>query len=416
MTTRESKLLLNPTFWPADTDSEKLVLKLATDLRLNVSTPAKRKKVIVVLSSLLWACEQLRRDGGTDNILGWSHDDKYWRSFPAVGKAVVNEVRKALIDNGLLTLNAAGVFKETMTTYQVHDGLFKMSGSWVQSKKLPVIVKTEKTTNYYNGNQYGGQKLTSTDAMKQFGADLDKVTKQVEQLADFWKKHPLVIDGNQYVAATRVFNDARLDRGGRLYGGWVDMPEATRLTGTIDGEQVAEIDIRGANLTILTGVTGNMMPANPFRDPYSYVDADRQQVKDATLEVLGAGNALKARGSPRYTDKYGKGQFIPVRDKLVDTYPGLTHLEKEVLDSNALAYLESEGIIATIKKLIAKDIPAYPMHDALICKASDTEEAAQCLQDVFEAQCGIRPSLKVQIAGEKERDILGCYTSGTPHV
>ncbi|AXI54793.1 hypothetical protein C1J05_10040 [Sulfitobacter sp. JL08] len=399
-----------PTFTPADDATRELVLSFAHDLGLSL-TSAKKEKVIVILSSLLWACERMRRDGATDNLIGWSNDDKHWVEFPAVGKRVVREVREALIDKGLLTLFSEAKFKKTMTVYEISEDVFINKGNWMQSEKPTVTVKSEKATIYITGDSVGGGKITPAKARKKFGSKLDSARSRVQRLKEFWHEHPLVIDGNKYVSATRVFNDGRLDRGGRLYGGWVTLPEATRLTGTIDGHPVAEIDLRAANLTLLTGMTGDAMPDTPFGDPYAFVAADRDKVKRVVLEVLGSGNANKRRGSKEYNDTFGKGQFVPVRDKLTETFPALKNLKPGVLDSNALAFRESEIVLSTIEVLMAKGIPSYPMHDALICKASDSDVAAEVLQNVFEEDCGIRPALKIQgLGGEKE--ILGCYTSG----
>jgi hypothetical protein len=414
MTSTETKFLFEPTFEPLDSPSRAAVEKLALELGLSLRTSGKGKKVEVILSSLLWACEQMRRDGGADNIIAWSHDDNHWQGFPAVGKAVVKEAREALIAKGKLVLNAPGTFKETTTTYRIDESMFKIKGKWLQSCKPQVIVKEEKTKSYITGRVFGGKRLSPAVAKRKFGASLKSLANQVDLLSEHWRVHPLCIEGNLYGSATRVFTGGSLDNGGRLYGGWVTMPEDVRLKGTIDGEAVAEVDIRAANLTILTGVTGSEMPATPFNDPYQFVAADRDMVKQATMELLGSGNASKRSGSKEFVKEFGKGRFAPLRDKLVSTFPALLKLEKDVLDSNHLAYIESEIVIETIQKLMVRGITAFPMHDAMICKASEAGEVADCLQDVFEARCGLRPALKIQQAGEADREKKGCYTLSTP--
>ena len=98
-----------------------------------------------------------------------------------------------------------------------------------------------------------------------------------------------------------------------------------------------------------------------------------------------------------------------MRDKLTAAYPALKELEPQVLDSNTLAFRESEIILATIETLKTKEIVSYPMHDAVICKASEAGQVAEKLQQEFERNCGIRPALTIQTLSE-EKEILGCYT------
>ena len=407
--TREADIIYEPTFAPADHVSREIVLAFAKELGLS-STPKKTEKVVVILSSLLWAAQRIRSGSSIANLIGWSHDDHHWVEYPAVGKRPVNEVREALITGGWLTLHTAAVFKRKMTVYHVSAGVFAKKGTWIQSTKPPVSIKTEKVPIYSISASIGGQKLTRTSAKKKFGRRLEEAETRVSSLAEYWQKHPLTIEGNQYCSATRVFNDGSLNRGGRLFGGWVGLPETTRLTGTIDGDPVAEIDLRGANLTLLTGITGNKMPKLPCGDPYAVIDAEREMVKQAVLELLGSGNPKKNRGSPKFIAQFGRGEFVPVRDKLLVAYPGLKELEKGVLDSNALAFRESEIVLATIEELKTRGIASYPMHDALICKAVDAYKAADVLQEAFQRSCGVRPSLTIQGLG-REVIILGCYNS-----
>ncbi len=324
-----------------------------------------------------------------------------------MGKNIVNEVREALVAKGWLKLHAVAVFKKSMSVYGIADEVFEFEGNFTQSQLPAATVKTTKEQDYEKRMVLGGDLLTQAQARRLFGDEFGRLQQQVTDLNEMWKEHPLRIGTTLFTSASRKFNDSSLTRGGRFFGGWSNIPEPERLTGTIDGDPVSEIDLRAANLTILTGLLKYPMPENPFSDPYAYVDADRKQTKDALLEILGAGDHEKSKGSSKYVGKHGGGTFKPVRDKLVDAYPVLEHLEKGKLDSNSLAYDESEIVLSAMMALREKGVVSYPMHDALICKARDEEEVVKALQKAFHDRVGIFPALTIQTKDEEERVIEG---------
>ena len=61
-----------------------------------------------------------------------------------------------------------------------------------------------------------------------------------------------------------------------------------------------------------------------------------------------------------------------------------------------LQLIESTAVIAAVKTLaFDHDIPALPLHDALIVPETKAEIAAQCLFDSFYKQVGIAPHITV---------------------
>ena len=54
------------------------------------------------------------------------------------------------------------------------------------------------------------------------------------------------------------------------------------------------------------------------------------------------------------------------------------------MDSLALAYHESEIMLRVVEGL---DVPAYILHDCLICRAVDSDLVGSTLQEVFSSYC-----------------------------
>jgi hypothetical protein len=78
----------------------------------------------------------------------------------------------------------------------------------------------------------------------------------------------------------RIFNNASWKKGGRLYsvgGGYQSRPEEELWLMTINGEAVAEVDIRGSHLTIYHAKM--KCPISRDSDPYKRVGADRKVAK-----------------------------------------------------------------------------------------------------------------------------------------
>ena len=91
----------------------------------------------------------------------------------------------------------------------------------------------------------------------------------MERLNKAYSSHPLASpDGTAWGGAYRIFNEGRLDRGGRIYGDWQQLNEGERLKLTVDGEPLAEIDITACFLFILSARAG--CPISD-KDPYKAI-------------------------------------------------------------------------------------------------------------------------------------------------
>ncbi|WP_303442761.1 hypothetical protein [Salipiger sp. 1_MG-2023] len=92
-----------------------------------------------------------------------------------------------------------------------------------------------------------------------------KLQHEVRAIRDCMEQHPLTHpNGVQFSRITRIFNNASLEHGGRSYGNYQNFSESVRLTMTIDGEPVCEIDIKSCYLAIIAGRLGVRLPDDPY--------------------------------------------------------------------------------------------------------------------------------------------------------
>lgn len=409
---------LEPTYRPSDDSTVELCELIGVELGMLPASPAKAKKIALLTASFLASLMALDRSGG--NRLIWPHDDKHWSQYPAVGKDVVNAFRSVLVEQGWLTLWEPAEFRKHSTTYRVREDLLSFGGE-VRETDAPLIqIRADKPKSWWSSTSVdvvGKRKAKAT-----FGERPEQEAGRIEALKQIWKDHPLTLaDGRQFSSATRIFNSGRMDCGGRLYGGWQTEKETERVKATIDGEPVAEIDLRACNLILLTGLTGCTIPANRFDDPYALlpsVAADpgkRDVVKQMALEIFGSGNPRKRRS------RNADGEFPisveehqALQEELIECFPALEKLPERGWNSNDLAFHESEIVLNTIEQLHARGITAYPMHDAIIAKANEAEEAAQELRQrfsnyVWEASgMTLWPSVSIEGDGGISETISGC--------
>lgn len=404
-----------PTFSVADQKTRDLCELWGEEINLLPTTPAKSDKILILLASFLSVVMKLKAKNR--NLVVWPRDDAHWSQYPAVGKDMVNRFREALIEAGWLTLWTGAEFREKATVYRIREDLLSYEGKLQEDNAPPVTIKKKKANSRLAHN--AANVMGAKEAERIFGVQYEQDKARMKRLRDVWIEHPLTLEnGNSFCSATRIYNDRRMDRGGRLYGGWQVQGEESRVKATIDGEPVAEIDLRACNLVLLTGLTGAPMPANQFEDPYSLLPcvqedpSKRKIVKAIALELIGSGNPDKRR-SDDLMKKIELKPFKAFKAELKDGYPALLKMKERGLDSNGLAYHESEIVIRTIEALHAQGVVAYPMHDAILVKEKEADIAASELRQRFSGYvyeysgCPLLPSLTIQTCDKPLSFICG---------
>lgn len=248
--------------------------------------------------------------------------------------------------------------------------------------------------------------------------DLDKLREQMAEINELASNHIFegLLTGKQREPRAfsqgyyRIFNHT-LNRGGRVYTGFEAMREEDRLNRIrIDGEPIAEIDIKSCQPNILYAQT--FTEALPYEDAplakdfYSLVVArlgnilDRDQVKDIVTKALGKGSLPQHRWPKGMKVKgvHWKNDVLPTFKIIM---PFIDLLQPITMDGLVLQNLEAGIIFNTMYGLYRhKGIPTIPVHDALICKQSDAETVTQTLSQVFWMKTGLVPLIENKASGE----------------
>ena len=212
----------------------------------------------------------------------------------------------------------------------------------------------------------------------------------------------------------RVFGEGDKDgadfsKGGRLYShgigkGYQNVRKHIRRMMMISGEAIAEVDLRASYLTILHQRMGVPLPAT---DPYDMPGVPRGIVKMWVSITLGNGGFHK-RWPPESKSRYAGEEETKGRDlqadfpfgktqrKILEHLPLMEEWANNPIGWGELQFIESTAVIAAVKTLaLDYEIPALPLHDALMVPESKADIAARCLFESFFKHVGICPHITV---------------------
>jgi hypothetical protein len=221
--------------------------------------------------------------------------------------------------------------------------------------------------------------------------------------------------GGEHEGYIRVFNNRSWQQGGRLYsvGGpysYQQMHETKRHKMTINGEPVAEIDIKASQLTIYHAMVNE--PLVGSSDPYARAGIDRWTAKKWVVISFGNGapcrkwpdEALHDHEERKREHKKETGEDLPdlpkasqVARKMLMTFPALKKLGYDLELWADLQYREATAVIGTMLILMRPHgVPSLSMHDGLIVPKSKAELAQGILKREFRRVTGVDPMLTVE--------------------
>jgi hypothetical protein len=281
--------------------------------------------------------------------------------------------------------------------------------------KWPLQKRKAKTTNAYTRKQVRGtvMPIVHTKTSK-------KLEDDVRELNEFLSRQQ--IEGGVHYGYIRIFQNGdqagfNWNYGGRLYSqppatNYQQMSKKARLKMTINGEAVAEIDIRASYLTLFHGWHGKQLDLSS--DPYVLPGLGRSGRDVAKLWMVAT------FGSPKPITKWPAALLKNYEEdhhrkldrkrysvKLVGEKALLRHplmarwgepVRGRVRTWADLMYWESVVMVSTMVDLMRDhNIPSLPVHDSLIVAQSATNTAEQVLKARFqsitrmEAQLTIHP-------------------------
>jgi hypothetical protein len=240
----------------------------------------------------------------------------------------------------------------------------------------------------------------------------EALDKRTTTLWELWKSEPLTLGDLKMWRATRSFSNKELTRGGRFFGPWTSMnKERERLKCTIGGSAVAEVDVSGMYPTLLCAITGHVPFKTRFKDPYFIEGIEREEVKTVVTSAIGGGTSNQ-RTLTDLMRKSGLTQerLTEIRRVILPKFEFLRSLKKGVLDSEALAYHETEILMRVVERL---NRPIFILHDCLICKAEEALEVGKEMQKEFVQYCvemdwrPISPAFTIERDGKDKRQVSG---------
>ena len=268
-----------------------------------------------------------------------------------------------------------------------------------QSLKPIHMIEAKTSSRWSDGLKISGEDVVFSKLVKQPGsASQIKIMQDINSfLFSFDLRGP---EDTSFVGLKRLFNnytkeDYSFDQGGRLYSSshinsYQSLSGTDRAKLTIDGEPVVEMDMHACALSITHALFGIPLPNQS--DFYNIGGLDRSIVKSWINLSLTNGKPLMKWPENVIEDfdkagiKYKKAShYTPI---MLKAYPFINDLEQHNVTWAKLQFEESEVIISSMKELIRRGIPSYPVHDSLIVPSGAQRVAEGVLEGCFSKRLG----------------------------
>jgi hypothetical protein len=267
-----------------------------------------------------------------------------------------------------------------------------------------VVVRSAKTSLWEDSNRATGGKRMSR---KKFLGQIEPLEEQVTIINRCFLRHPLQFwDGREFAWCRRIFNDGRLDHGGRLYGDWQYVSEDERIASTIDGCAVCEIDLKASYPSIINATLGtiNDLGEDPYREVQFVKEAPdlRGLAKDLISAYVSKGSEM-SQFPKGVRSRHGvKGSVGVYMEQIFHAMPflrGIHHVGVNWM------YVESVLVVSVIEELAKQDVAAYPVHDSFLVKMLDKDQAIKILHDKMMEHLGVCIRLDVSYFDEDAEKI-----------
>ena len=387
--------VVSPLVEPETASDIAIIDRLLDDLDCLTTGTVSNAKMRVLLSSFLLQAQRLeervKRKGG-ERIIGWPHDEAYWRIRSKVGYKIAIKLRKALIEHGWLQHKVGA-------TINLFEGEGNCHGYLI----------ADFVPNKGNGINFQSTEMiyaTKSSALKTKVKD-QVVDDRTKSLWALWKQTPLTYRNQKMWQAQRSFSDKALRRGGRFYGAWTNMKQEDRLKCTIGDQPVAEVDISGMYLTLLCSITGQIPFSTRFKDPYEVNGVPRNEVKAVVGSAIGGGTPRQRTPTP-IMRRAGitQSRLSEIRKVIIPKFKCLEALQKRVMDSEALAVHETEIMMRLVERL---QQPIFILHDCLVCQQDQALRVGSELQKQYVSYCVEMGWTPIAPAFSIERDGMDKY-------
>jgi len=193
----------------------------------------------------------------------------------------------------------------------------------------------------------------------------------------------------------RVFNNGRLDHGGRFYGGWwQNIPKGYRQFVTINGQTTVERDYPGMQARLLYAMEGLTLAD----DPYSldgFPTKDRDILKRAFFKLINGTGRVKA---PRKDTLPHGWTWKDIQDGLRARHaPIAKHFDSGI--GIELQRTDSDIAERIMLQLMQEGVLALPVHDSFIVAKEHDERLKTAMQQEY----AIRVGQPIGVEAEKSK-------------
>ena len=194
----------------------------------------------------------------------------------------------------------------------------------------------------------------------------------------------------------RIFNNSDFTQGGRLYGGfWQAMSSDERQEHIlIEDAWCVELDYGQMSLAILYGLTGAKPPEGDLYDLSAEgIPTDYRKGIKTVIQAL-----INSSKVPRRMPK-GVRKLIPSTINLRDILRAVEKKHPAIYPQMTsgigmqLFRKESDILVDVLETLRSKGIVALPVHDAVVVRDDNADQAEAVMKQVFREHTGITPDV-----------------------
>ena len=184
----------------------------------------------------------------------------------------------------------------------------------------------------------------------------------------------------------------RFELHGRLYGGfWMTLKATEREHLRIDGEPIADLDFSSMFPNLAYRHVGKETPPGDL-----YEMPGLEGLRDGAKAAL---SALLSYDAEMMSLPPGLKAMLPdgwtagrLKDAVAAKHPDLMPLLGADFGLD-LMFTESRILMATLRRLMAEDVPALPMHDGIMVSRSKVEAGRTAMEEASQKIVGVRLSV-----------------------
>lgn len=398
---------VRPGYQCADEETTSWVQARAKELvGWKAETPKTGPKYVACMTDFLRTLQAT-----PSRLIAWPMSDEHYRGA-LYGRDVAQKMKAALIARGQLV----EVQRHSLRLCSVFQAQVDEFPDWLSFRKSrPVsLVKVRAPSRRIQGKLRRGRQIP----IKRFDRRIvGPLVQEMKTINDMMEGYPLVgPDGSMWDSCCRQFNGGDetgqewRNLGGRIYGDWQNRSSDERLQCQLGGEPVCEIDLKACYLSMANLMADEpvTLPADPYQAIGFVCDPETRELAKRLVNALLSKDGPvtrfpRGRDGASFRDEFNIPKHLKIADYLNDIFSAFPFLKGFHLDGLELMYQESELMVRSLVQLTEVDVPAYPVHDCLICRRHDESVVVDVLKRVMENKLGGVVGLEVEVEGEEPR-------------